>query len=198
MTNLLSPSEKARPWRSFSLTIFACLASSALLSVACSSTGTDDMGTGGSAPGAGGSGTGVGGSGTGVGGSASGTGGGAACDIPALLNLKCGASICHGTNDLTVVPSGNVNLVAPGVEGRIYNVDAVYANFGPADDPALCPTTAPEKLVDPAGLPTSLMYTKINGGHACGAKMPNVGTVTAEQIACYNDWLASIIANPPQ
>lgn len=143
--------------------------------------------------------------GTGTGGSAAGgsvagggspTGGGAACDIPALLNLKCGASICHGTADLTTTPLGSVNLVAPGVEGRIYNVDAVYANIADAD-PMNCPTPA-EKLLDSAGgLTKSLMYTKVNGSYVCGAAMPAAGTLNPDQITCYNNWLTQTLASPP-
>lgn len=191
MKNQTSNSAQTRPWRNFSFTVLACLASSALLSAACSGTVADDMGMG-----SGGTATDTGGAPAATGGGTA-SGGGSSCDVPDLLNKKCGSSICHGTpGDLTTVPSGSVNLLAPGVEGRIYGVDAKYANIAPTE-PMNCPTPA-EKLLDPAGLPTSLMYTKVNGGHICGASMPNIGTMTAEQISCYNDWLAGIIANPPQ
>lgn len=200
MTNQTS-SSKARPWRNFSFTVLACLASTALLSAACSSTGTDDMGSGGSGTDTGGATTGVGGGAPGVGGGITGAGGGTTgagggCDVPDLLNKRCGTAICHGTaTDPTADLPGNVNLLAPGVESRLYNVDAKYENISSGN--LDCPTT-PEKLIVPGNLQGSLMYTKVNGGHACGSKMPNVGTMNEEQIACYNDWLAGLVANPPQ
>lgn len=137
----------------------------------------------------------------GVGGMASGGGPGAGgsaaeCDVPDILNKACGSAICHGTpGDTTTVPLGNVNLLAPGVEGRIYNVDASYNNIS-SQFSSDCPTP-PEKLLDPTSLQTSLMYTKINGGHACGAPMPSIGDLTPDRIACYNAWLEGILASPP-
>jgi len=190
----------SHPLRHFSLTVLGCLASVALLSVACSEAATtdDSTGTGGAPVAAGGAPAASGGAPvTGTGGDAPGAGGAAAaCDIPALISLKCGTAICHGTaTDPTADLPGNVNLLAPGVESRLYNVDAKYENISSGN--LDCPTT-PEKLIVPGNLQGSLMYTKVNGGHACGSKMPNVGTMNEEQIACYNDWLAGLVANPPQ
>lgn len=185
--------------RHFSFTVVGCLASVALLSVACSEAGPNDdssAGTGGAPAATGGAPTTSGGAPAGTGGDSAGTGGAAACDIPAILNLRCGSSICHGiATDTTTVPIGNVNLVAPGVEARVYNIDATYDNITTGNPD--CPAT-PEKLIAPGNLAGSLLHTKVNGGHACGEKMPNVGMFKPEELTCYNDWVASLVANPPQ
>ncbi|OQX66770.1 MAG: hypothetical protein B6A08_18790 [Sorangiineae bacterium NIC37A_2] len=141
----------------------------------------------GGSPGTGGGSPGTGGGGPGAGGSMA-----ADCDIPALLNVKCGTAICHGTaTDATAQVPGNVNLIAPGVESRVVGVDASYD--GASGD---CPST-PEKLIDPSDLQKSLLWTKVNGGHACGDKMPSVGTLTPDQVDCYNDWLETLGTGSP-
>jgi hypothetical protein len=115
--------------------------------------------------------------------------------MPAILN-GCSSTSCHGTADLTKPALGSVNLIAPGVESRLYNIDATYANIA-ATDPMDCPSPA-EKLLDPVGgLQTSLMYTKVNGGHVCGGSMPTVGELEPAEITCYNEWLQSILDKPP-
>lgn len=131
--------------------------------------------------------------GAGGGGPGAGGGGMVDCDVPAILN-KCGAGPCHGTADLSATPAGSVNLIAPGVEGRIYDVDATYENITTGNPN--CPSP-PEKLIDPTSLEKSLMWSKVNGGYACGAEMPQLIKITDAEKACYNDWLEKVRTTPP-
>jgi hypothetical protein len=113
-----------------------------------------------------------------------------------VLQANCSAVTCHGTS-LKPPTISDLDLASPGVGMRIYNRLASYkgVEFSIADNPGACPSTA-ELLLDPAGLDTSLMWTKVTGAHSCGDLMPSGVIFDPAETACYLAWLEGIIANP--
>lgn len=113
---------------------------------------------------------------------------GEGCDALPIFE-RCAGSICHSGEDAL----GTVDLLSPGVEGRLVGVPASYANV---DDAADCPTENPELLVDPNDIEASLMLTKLLGTHACGDGMPvpNPPGLNDAEVDCVRKWIQGLVA----
>lgn len=112
---------------------------------------------------------------------------GGGCDIPAIL-ATCAGPICHDPGG-----SGGVDLISPGVEGRLVGVPATYQNVEVS--PETCPTDNPELLIDPNNIDNSLMLTKLLGTQACGYAMPipNPPRMPDAQINCMRQWAQQLV-----
>lgn len=106
------------------------------------------------------------------------------CDIPVasvpeqLFAPTCGTSSCHDAS----VPAGELDLVSPGVEGRLL------------DKPSSQCTT--ETLVDTTTPANSFLLEKVSQvPDDCGDRMPLGGVLPPEKIACVRDWIDLVIGN---
>lgn len=100
-------------------------------------------------------------------------------DVPALFLEKCGSSICHGGQ--SSAPAAMLDLTSPGIAERLVNV--------PAEE---C-----EGLVriDPHDPDNSFLLGKIIEPPAgCGDRMPLVGLLSPNEIACVRAWIHGIAA----
>jgi hypothetical protein len=100
-------------------------------------------------------------------------------DVPALFAEKCGSSICHGGQ--SSAPAAMLDLTSEGVAARLVNV--------PAEE---C-----EGLVriDPHDPDNSFLLGKlIEPPAGCGDRMPLVGLLSANEIACVRTWIHTIAA----
>lgn len=115
----------------------------------------------------------------GSGGSASGSGGSssaAGCDrISAIIDRNCKA--CHSGN----TPLGELDLVSPGVEGRL------------VDEPSSAAECASLKRVDSASPADSFLLEKLTSSDpACGDPMPYGSTLAQEDIECFRAWVTEL------
>ena len=100
-------------------------------------------------------------------------------DVPALFLEKCGSSICHGGQSSD--PAADLDLTSPGIAARLVNV--------PAEE------CAGLVRIDPANPDNSFLLGKIIEPPAgCGDRMPLVGLLSANEIACIRAWIHGIAA----
>jgi hypothetical protein len=97
--------------------------------------------------------------------------------VSKLFKDTCGASGCHEKNSMTL------DLVSPGVTERLVDQKS---------ESMLCKG---RKYISTAG--ASLMFEKLGDQPPCGAKMPLVGTLSAEQKTCLVDWI-DVLDGPNQ
>lgn len=117
---------------------------------------------------------------------------GEGCDARPIFEERCSGGICHGENGAEG-PAGGVDLVSPGVEGRLFGMAATYRNV---ENMADCPTT-PELLINPNNPEASLLLTKIFNTHSCGDGMPipNPPGLPESEQECIRKWVFSVIEN---
>lgn len=100
-------------------------------------------------------------------------------DVPALFLEKCGSSICHGGQSSD--PAAGLDLTSPGIASRLVNV--------PAEE---CGGLV---RIDPTNPDNSFLLGKIIEPPAgCGDRMPLVGLLSANEIACIRAWIHGIAA----
>ncbi|MBM4358873.1 MAG: hypothetical protein FJ096_12285 [Deltaproteobacteria bacterium] len=111
---------------------------------------------------------------------ASGAGGGSVCsaDLPsieqAIFATSCAGNSCHNATDA----AGDLDLVSPGVEGRLVDVAAA---------------TCKVLRVAPGKPEESFLYQKVADARpVCGDRMPVGAVLSAEQLGCLRDWIASL------
>jgi hypothetical protein len=93
--------------------------------------------------------------------------------IGPYLDKKCANAGCHGA----MMPAANLDLVSPGVEGRI------------ADKSAMCGGL----LVNTNDPQASLVYTKLLDQPPCGGRMPFLQeALPSEEIDCILTWIEGI------
>lgn len=99
-------------------------------------------------------------------------------DVPALLVAKCGSSICH--DGAANPPQANLDLTSP---------DFVSALIGaPADH---CEGYL---RIDPTDPDRSLLLAKLTDPPAgCGDRMPLVGTLTPNELACIRAYVHEVV-----
>ncbi len=116
------------------------------------------------------------------------------CNAKPIFESACAGSICHGPAEAGETLTGTVDLISPGVEQRLLNQRATYANV--EEDPEACPTDSPELYIDSSDIERSLLLTKLTGGHACGARMPlGPFPLDASDINCIHEWTEAVIAD---
>lgn len=121
---------------------------------------------------------------------------GKSCDARPIFETSCNTNLCHETED-GLPPFGGIDLLAPGIAGRLLDQPASYENV---HDLAACPTSASELLIDSENPEQSLLLTKLTGQHACGDAMPIPNPPNAlsdEDIDCVRRWIASVIEGAP-
>jgi hypothetical protein len=90
-------------------------------------------------------------------------------------------SNCHGA----VGPQG-VDLMSPGLVGRLLNVKSASATCGSSAMAYLVPCSNPA---------TGLLIDKLNATPTCGVSMPFGGfggDLNPQEIACINDWATAV------
>jgi hypothetical protein len=97
------------------------------------------------------------------------------CEGFAILQENCNGPSCHGTG-------------------------APYANFAGTEEEALafvgesgtttCSAEGP--LLDPENPKQSIIVQKVNGTVPCGGAMPIGGELTEDEIACLEEWIATL------
>ncbi len=113
------------------------------------------------------------------------------CDPTPIFETECAGGACHGS-DRMMTPLGGVNLIAPGVNDRLIDQPAAYPTL---NDPN-CPTDAPELLVSSVEQSRSLLLTKLNGEHACGAAMPiprEANYLSDDDIECITSYIKGLL-----
>lgn len=117
------------------------------------------------------------------------------CDPLPLFEQHCQSDGCHELGDAGEQPDGGVDLLSPGVAARLVGVPATYPDVPETEG---CPDP-PELLIDPNNWEASLLWTKLNNTQACGDGMPIPHAVSAfdeTQMACVEDWIKGLIAEP--
>jgi hypothetical protein len=100
-------------------------------------------------------------------------------DVPALLAARCGQNFCHGGDQVEAA----LDLRSPGVEARLVGVNASSEG---------CTT---RQLVAPGAAPESFLLEKITSSEpACGFPMPVVGELSADEVACVQQWVQGLAA----
>ena len=123
--------------------------------------------------------------GTGTGGSSA----PASCEVACINKLfqtdQQPCLFCH----TTAAPLGGLDLQSLGYTDRLKNQPAKHTGFtGPTTD---CPTG--DKLIDTTTPANSWLLKKIhNEQKTCGAAMPQAGTLTADQKACIETYVACV------
>jgi hypothetical protein len=92
------------------------------------------------------------------------------------LKPKCGFAGCHAG----AVPGGQLDLEKPNLEARLRasTSTTVICNGRP--------------MLTPGSPDTSLMWTKLADLPPCGTKMPQVGTLTADETAKLRRWIEGL------
>lgn len=108
-------------------------------------------------------------------------GGGAASCTPGLdvvtdilASATCSGPGCHAAEAPNVAP----DLISPGVADRLVNV----ATAGCTD----------RFLVDSANPAASYLLESLKPAPGCGSQMPIGGVLTAEEIACVEEWVEGL------
>jgi len=102
--------------------------------------------------------------------------------LTTAFNKVCGTAGCHDPMSTTL------NLVSPDVASRLVNVTAKHA----LADTTMCPSM-PVKYIDTANPSASWLLTKLNNMQGnCGVKMPEIGTWTADEATCLNNWIQTL------
>lgn len=109
------------------------------------------------------------------------TGGGGTFECPDIypyLAEKCGTAGCHGAT----MPTSNLDLVSPGIEGRIANKTALCGGL-------LANTSDPQ---------ASVIFTKLLDPPPCGARMPFLKEALPDaEVDCILTWLEGIEGSAP-
>ena len=93
-----------------------------------------------------------------------------------ILVPKCGSGGCHAA----MFPGGGLDLVSPNLQQRLVSVTS---------STALC---SGRVLVNPGAPDASLMWTKLSEPPACGTKMPEIGMLTADELAKIKAWIEGL------
>ena len=94
---------------------------------------------------------------------------------------KCGSAICHGGQATS--PAAHLDLTSPGVEHRLVGVASES-----------CPG---ELRIDPDAPDESFLLGKITEPPAaCGDRMPIVGILSTNEIACIRAWIHGVASTP--
>ena len=91
-------------------------------------------------------------------------------------------------------PLGGVDLLAPGLAERLIDQPARYPTLGGDMN---CNRETPELLVSSVDQSRSLLLTKLNGEHDCGAAMPiprQANYLSEDDIACISSYIAAIVS----
>lgn len=100
-------------------------------------------------------------------------------DVEALFVAKCGSSVCHGGQSST--PQADLDLTSPGLAARLVDVPAVECDG--------------LVRIDPANPDASFLLAKlIDPPAGCGDRMPLVGLLSTNEIACVRAWIHGIAA----
>ena len=111
-----------------------------------------------------------------------GTGGSTVCDAPAVMVTKCGQAGCHSNS----LPQGGLDLVSPGVAARLLAAPPPGMNASCADNlrtAYLMPSSNPA---------TGFLFQKLTGSPPCGLMMPELGTWTASDASCLQQWATAV------
>lgn len=93
--------------------------------------------------------------------------------VTQLFNKTCGAVGCHEKGNMTL------DLVSAGVTERLVDQKS---------ESTMCEG---KTYIDSSG-GESLLFEKLGQSPPCGARMPLVGTLTAQQKTCLTDWISSL------
>jgi hypothetical protein len=93
-----------------------------------------------------------------------------------ILKPKCGFAGCHGG----VVPAGQLDLEKPNLEARLRSVTSTTV---------ICNGRT---QLTPGSPDSSLMWTKLADLPPCGTKMPQVGTLTADETDRLRRWIEGL------
>lgn len=116
------------------------------------------------------------------------------CQPAHMLSVYCGTAHCH--EPAPDASPDQLDLVSPGVEGRLVGQSATYYGVQENDRPT-CPNP-PEVLIDPNKPSDSLFIKKLENRQTCGAKMPYSGTpLRPAQITCLKNWALGLAGAQP-
>lgn len=102
-------------------------------------------------------------------------------DVEALFATKCGSAICHGGQSSD--PAAHLDLTSPGVEHRLVGIRSESCSG--------------ELRIDPDAPDQSFLLAKITEPPAaCGDRMPIVGILSTNEIACIRSWIHSVASTP--
>lgn len=101
--------------------------------------------------------------------------------VRAIFATSCGTSACHEGDS----PAAELDLVSPGVAGRLVDVPST-------DD------CAGALRIDSADPTASLLLDKLTETPECGDPMPQVGPrVSGQDLACLREWVVATAAAGP-
>jgi hypothetical protein len=112
----------------------------------------------------------------------------------AIVYNSCSGGICHTGEPGEGPPGGGIDLSAVGYAARLYNQPAQYPGVTAS---ATCPPATAEKLIDPAGVESSLLWKKLTNTQACGDAMPGDPLLPQTDLDCVKALMQEIIADPP-
>jgi hypothetical protein len=112
-----------------------------------------------------------------------GTSGVVACDAPTMVFAStCSQIGCHASS----TPAGGLDLASAGVAGRLFNKPSAGANN------AVCASNTTPYLMGGSNPATGFLFDKLKATPPCGLAMPEIGTLTATQTTCLNDWATAV------
>ncbi len=95
------------------------------------------------------------------------------CDIPALFQSSCDGSLCHGSE----TPRADLDLVSPGLEGRLFHVPATK-------------DCDKRPLIFPGNPSESVLYLKVSSKKPfCGRRMPIDRELSSSELACLKNYI---------
>jgi hypothetical protein len=108
--------------------------------------------------------------------------------VVAFFGLKCSGQVCHTPGGSSFM---SPDLTSPNVAARLVDVPAVHPGIPPG---AVCPTG--DKLIDTTNRSESWLSKKVLGPVGaigeCGTAMPQVGTATADELSCLQNWIDTV------
>jgi len=112
-----------------------------------------------------------------------GTGGQQVCDAAALMVTKCAQPGCHSDSS----PQGGLDLKSAGVAARLKAAPPAGMNPSCTDD------LRPAYLGPASDVSMGFLFKKLMMPPPCGSPMPELGTWTANDATCLQDWATAVV-----
>jgi hypothetical protein len=102
------------------------------------------------------------------------------CDAVPVFTRHCASAACHSGSN----PTGSLDLSAKGIESRLLGVNS-KSNGCEA-----------RLLIDPSDVDKSFLLEKIeNASPMCGVRMPLVGDISPQELACIRSWVTALVGD---